>query len=395
MTNSKIMRQTIFYFVLVLFFCMGGIQGCSKTIPIQEEEDEDGVVIETMHGVCRMNLQRESYGKVVEIANNIVQSSIPVVRINGMKKGGSIEQVIHNINTFSQKGVKVVLMQPMWMEMFPEGYEQLPGPSHLVYKMSDIDPDRFRIFMNRLLEEIALHTPEGALIGLELFNEANLAGYNGDLQPTPEGKGEVFKLDTPLDKPSFQDAYAGITKYGKCLEITKNLMNTHFTGRNVKLITQGMKSGGEQNNFRWAINNGFTVVAANMFMTLLQGKHPDQADKTNYLQFADGIGFHAYPELFEDMESSLRIFYYDIINDVLDEPMPYWITEWGFRKELFEKNGGEARRLQYFRRFIQAIEKIGNTEMTALFDFDLNKNHCIWENGALLESGKIFQEINY
>lgn len=384
------MRRTIFYLVLVLFFCMGGMQGCSKTIPIQEEDKDEVVIEETTHGVCRMNLQRESYGKVVEIANNIVQSSIPVVRINGIKEGGSIDQVIHNINTFAQKGVKVLLMQSMWIEMYPEGYEQVSGPS----RMSDIDPDRFRIFMNKLLEELALHTQKDAIIGLELFNEANHADFNGDLQPTPEGKGEIFKLDTPLDKPSFQDAYAGITKYSKCLEITKSLMDVHFTERNVKLITQGMKSGGEQNDFRWAINNGYTVVAADMFITLLQGKHPDQADKTNYLQFADGIGFHAYPELFEDMEGSLLTYYYDIINNVLDERMPYWITEWGFRKELFENNGGEARRLQYFRRFIQAVEKIGNTEMTLLFDFDLNKNHCIWENGALLESGKIFQEIN-
>lgn len=244
------------------------------------------------------------------------------------------------------------------------------------------------------MEELALHTQKDAIIGLELFNEANHADFNGDLQPTPEGKGEIFKLDTPLDKSSFQDAYAGITKYSKCLEITRNLMDIHFTGRNVKLITQGMKSGGEQNDFRWAINNGYTIVAADMFMTLLQGKHPDQADKTNYLQFADGIGFHAYPELFEDMEGSLLTYYYDVINNVLDKPVPYWITEWGFRKELFENNGGEAKRLQYFRLFIQAVEKIGNTEMTLLFDFDLNKNHSIWENGTLLESGTIFQEIN-
>lgn len=138
------MKRTIFYLVLVLFFCLGSMQGCSKTIPIQEEGKNEVVIEETTHGVCRMNLQRENYGKVVEIANNIVQSNIPVVRINGIKEGGSIDQVIHNINTFAQKGVKVLLMQSMWIEMYPEGYEQVSGPS----RMSDIDPNRFRIFMN-------------------------------------------------------------------------------------------------------------------------------------------------------------------------------------------------------------------------------------------------------
>ncbi len=387
------MRRVVFYLVLLLFFCIGGTQGCSKTIPIQEE-DEEGVVIETIHGVCRMNLQRENYEKVVKIANNIAQSSIPLVRINGVKEGGNIDKVIHNINTFSQKGIKVILIQPMWMEMFPEGYEQLPGPSHLVYKMSDIDPDRFRIFMNRLLEEIALHTPEGALIGLELFNEANQAGYNGDLQPTPEGKGEIFNLDTPLDKPSFQDAYAGINKYGKCMEITRDLLNIHFPKKNIKLVTHGIVSSGGWINFQWQINRGISLVLPDMFLTILQGNHPQQQDKTNYLRFADAIGLHCYPPLADNMSDILHEYYFDPINAVLEKPMPYWITEWGFAKPQFESNGGEARRLQYFRSFIQVIETIGNTEMTALFDFDLNKDHSIWENGALLESGTIFQEIN-
>ena len=225
------MKRTIYYFILVLFFSSMGIQGCSENAVISTpdpEEDGEELLTEAIHGVCRMNLQNESYEKVVAIANNIVQSNTPVVRINGVKEGGSIDQVIHNINIFSQKGGKVVLMQPMWMEMFPDDYEQIPGPSFLVYRMSDIVPDRFRIFMDRLLEQIVLHTPEGSLIGLELFNEANQAGYNGDLQLTPEGKGDIFNLDTPLDTPSFQDVYAGINKYGKCLEITRDLLNIHF-----------------------------------------------------------------------------------------------------------------------------------------------------------------------
>ncbi|WP_294080130.1 hypothetical protein [Proteiniphilum sp. UBA5384] len=391
------MKWTIYYFILVLFFSSMGAQGCSEK-PVFSTPDPEGnggeVLTEAIHGVCRMNLQNESYEKVVAIANNIVQSNIPVIRINGVKEGGSIDQVIHNINTFSQKGGKVVLMQPMWMEMFPDDYEQIPGPSFLVYKMSDIVPDRFRIFMDRLLEQIVLHTPEGALIGLELFNEVNQAGYNGDLQPTPEGKGEIFNLDTPLDRPSFQDAYAGINKYGKCLEITRDLLNIHFPKKNIKLVTHGIVSSGGWINFQWHINRGVSLVLPDMFLTILQGSHPQQQDKTNYLRCADVIGLHCYPPLANNMSDILYEYYFDPINAVLEEPMPYWITEWGFAKPQFEDNGGEMRRLQYFRSFIQAIGIIGNTEMTVLFDFDLNKDHRIWENGVLLESGTIFQEIN-
>ncbi|WP_294081611.1 hypothetical protein [Proteiniphilum sp. UBA5384] len=389
------MKQNFFYFLLVVLFCTGEIQACSgdqNNLLLPDEEQKE-LNISAMHGVCRQNLQWMNHGEVVEIANNIANSHIPVVRINGVKERGSIEQVIHNINSFSNKGIKVLLVQPMWMDMFPEGYEKVTGPNYKLYRMSDIDLDRFRSFMNELLEQLAIHTPADALIGLELFNEANWGGFNGDLQPTSEGKGEVFTLETPLNHPSFQAIYTGILQYGKCLEITKDLMNDHFTGRDVKLVTTGLVSGGERNNYRWSINNGFTVIATNMFMTLLQGKHPEQTEKTNWLQFADGIGIHAYPALVDNMENDLRTYYFDPINAVLDTPMPYWMTEWGFSRPQFQNNGGEKRRLHYARNFIKAIETIGGTVMTALYEFDATNEYNIWENGALLESGKIFQEI--
>jgi len=392
------MKQTFFYFIFLLLV-MASIGGCAKRTGLNSPEDplppdNDEVTTIPRHGVCRMNLQRESNAKVVEIANNIVRSEIPLVRINGVKVGGSIDQVIHSINTFSQKGVKVLLMQPPCDEMFPEGYEQIPGPSHPVYRMSDIDLDRFSNFMDELLEQIALRIPEDALIGFELFNEANQAGYNGDLQPTSDGKGEIFTVDTPLDKPSFQDAYLGINKYGKCLKITREVLDIHFPKKNIKLVTNGMSTGDGWNNYRWRINQGSSIVLPDMFVTLLQGTHPQQQDKTNYLQFVDAIGLHSYPPLEDNMLEILNEYHFDPINAILNGPMPYWITEWGFPRTRFENNGGEARRLQYFRSFVQALEAIESTEMATLFDFDLNEQHRIWENGALLESGKIFQEIN-
>lgn len=393
------MKQKFFYFLFILLISIAGLQvlpACSKNENNFQGEDEDQKEVGTkaIHGVCRQNLQWVSYSNVVDIANNISASNIPVVRLGGVKESGSIEQVIHNINTFAQKGVKVQLIQPMWMEMFPEGYQKVPGPNFKLYRMSDIDLGRFRNFMDELLGQITLYTPKDALIALELFNEANWGDFNGDLQPTAEGKGEVFTLETSLDYPSFQAIYRGIGRYGECLQITKELMDKHFANREVKLVTTGMVSGGERNNHSWSINNGFTVIAADMFITLLQGNHPDQSDKTNWLQYADGIGIHAYPPLVEDMAKELKTYYFNPINAVLDKPIPYWMTEWGFARPQFQNNGGEERRLHYVRNFIQAIEDIGGTAMTALYEFDATDNHNIWENGTLLESGKIFQEIN-
>lgn len=385
------MKQNFLRFFLgLLFFSVIGLQGCSESHDPLIDDNEEGV-FKVLHGVCRSNLKWVSNNKAVEIANGMVNSDIPVVRTGG---GDEIDQIIHRINIFSQRGIKLVLIVGMRMEMFPEGYEKVPGPNFEVFRMSDIDLDRFYDFVNELLEQIAIHTSPEAVIAVELFNEANWGDFNGDLQPTPEGKGEVFTLDTPLDYPPFQSIYTGIGKYGKCIEMTKNLMNLHFIDRDVKLVTTGLFSGGLRNNYSWSISNGITVIATDMFMNLLQGKHPGQTDKTNYLQFADGIGIHAYPALVDDMAKELRSYYFDPINAVLDKPMPYWMTEWGFARPQFQNNGGEKRRLQYMRSFIQAIETIGGTAMTALYEFDATTNHNIWENGTLLESGTIFQEIN-
>ncbi len=382
-------KQNFFYFLLTLLLIIGG-HACAEgqDNPIVPDEEEE--VSTVIHGICRQNLQWLNSAKVVETANNIANSNISVVRINGVKSGGSIEQVIHSINTFSQKGIKILLVLPKWDEMFPEGYQRIQGPSHLVYKMSDIDLSHFSVFINEFLAQIALYTSKDALIGLELFNEANWGGFNGDLQPTPEGKGVVFKLDTPLDEPSFQNVYIGINKYGKCLKIMREAMDRHLADRDIKLVTHGMVNGAEWENYRWSINRGYTLVLPNMFLTLLQGKHPDQTDKTNYLRYADGIGIHAYPPLVDDMENHLRTYYFNQMNAVLDMSMPYWMTEWGFARPQFQNKGGEELRLDYMRNFIQAIEAIGGTAMTALYEFDATNDHNIWENGKLLESGNIF-----
>lgn len=353
---------------------------------------QDGEKI--VHGVCRQNLQWvKQPAEVEKIADNIASTKIPLVRLSGAKENGSIEQVIRNINTFTRKDIKVLLIQPLTKEMFPAGYQQVPGPNFKVFKMSDIDLDRFSSFINELVEELARNTAEGAVVGFELFNEANWGDFNGDLQPTPDGKGEIFTLATPLDKPSFADIYAGIGKYGKCLEITRKALDTHFPKKNVKLVTNGMVSSGGWDNFRWQINRGISLVLPDMFLTILQGNHPQQQDKTNYLAFADAIGLHGYPPLEDDMLATLHTYYFDPINAVLDTPKPVWITEWGFARNKFDNDGGEATRLIYINKFIEALDKISNVEITTFYEFDASKNHNIWENGKLLESGTFFQNI--
>lgn len=389
----------------IFFFCTAWTTQCDDPASLVEGENElasktkekedfllkrNGIV----YGINRVNLQWLDPAEVEEIATNIDSLDIPVTRIGGVKQRGSISQVIRDINTFYGKEVRLLLEQPMWRDMFPEGYELVPGPSWPYYEMSAIDTARFRTFMGSLLSAIASQTDPKAVVGLELFNEANWAGFNSDLQPLESGKGEVFDLNTPLDHPTFVDGYKGIGKYGQCLKITRELIDTYLSGRNVRLITNGMVLDGAVNDYQFARNHGITIVTADMFLTLLQGRHPDQADTTNYLAYADAVGVHSYPILTDDMTGLLNTHYFNPLNAVNVSNKPYWITEWGFARGKFTDIGGETARLSYINSYIDAIETIPDIEVTTFYEFDLSTNHNIWENGELLESGTFFENVN-
>jgi len=388
------MRRISLVLLAMLSFCL--FTQCSDAISeVQEKGEPVSGKGEITHGICRQNLQWvKDYAEVEQIADNMVKSKIPLVRISGVKGGGTITQVIDNINTFNAKGIQVLIVIPFCDEMFPVGYQKVPGPSFDVYKMSDIDTVRFKDFINSFVSEIASKTAEDALIGLELFNEVNWGGFNGDLQTLESGKGEVFTTETSLTTPSFADIYKGINAYGKCLKILRKATDLYLPERDLKLITAGLVASGAWNDFQWAKDHGFTVVRPDMFFTLLQGIHLDQADQTNYLNFADAIGIHCYPPHDDNMENMLRTYHFNPINAVLSSDKSYWITEWGFSRDKFKNNGGEAERLNSIHQFIDAAEKIGNIEVATFYEFDASTNHNIWENGKLLESGGFFKEVN-
>ncbi len=387
--------NTILRALLLFMITTGGAgQVYSHTVRVHIAEDipKDQKVL---HGVCRQNLQWVKNQSTIEnIADNIALSEIPLVRLSAVKERGSIDQVIQNIQTFSRRNIHVLLVQPLFRDFFTEGYQLVPGPNYKLYKMSDIDMNRFSKFMDNFFRALSTQIEPGVLVGFELFNEVNWGDFNGDLQPRLDGKGQVFTLNVPLDTPAFRDVYAGIMKYGKCLEVTREKLDKYFPGGNVKLITHGLVVGNPHNNYRWMINHGFSFVAPDMFLTILQGQHPEQEGKTNYLKLADAIGIHFYPSLVDDLEEVLIRDYFDPITSILQEQMPFWITEWGFSRKQFEDNGGEKKRLQYMQCFVQAVERMKNVETTTLYEFDATNDHNIWENGALLKSGEIFENIN-
>lgn len=354
---------------------------------------------EVVYGVCRQNLQWVK-SDVPTIADHIVDSYIPLVRISGRKARLSSAEVSEFINTFYAKGVKVHIVIPMHEEMFPIGYEKVEGPNFKVPKMSEIELDRFKLFIDEFIQTLAQNTDPRSIVGIELFNEPNWCDFNGDLpsyasnDEITERDGRIFTLQTSLDNPLFRDAYKGIEVYGQCLKLLREAMDKYFTHRDVKLVSAGLVSGGKWNGFRWEISQGYTKVLPEMFFTLLQGLHPDQKNSTNYLNYVDALGIHCYPPIDEGpLQAVMLKYYFNPIDEILLDSKPYWVTEWGFARPMLADKGGETQRLRSIREFIEAIADYGNVELATFYEFDATSNHNIWEDGKLLESGVFFKEL--
>ncbi|MGC1479442.1 MAG: hypothetical protein WA771_02975, partial [Chthoniobacterales bacterium] len=96
----------------------------------------------------------------------------------------AVEHVAHCNQIDLPPLVMLAIENPAW---FPPDRTMRPG-TDLLYEMprlSEVDPDRFEAELTRILQPIA---DRGLVIhALQLFNELNWAGFNGDLPAAETG----------------------------------------------------------------------------------------------------------------------------------------------------------------------------------------------------------------
>lgn len=185
------------------------------------------------------------------------------------------------------------------------------------YGLSQIDLERYRARLEDLLAFADFH--EIPLIGLELGNELNWSGYNGDLPLSPTGSVIKSEADwNPAERARFE---AGLDTYRAVIDATRQSLAKYPSLRKVKLVSAGLAD----------INSGFIQQSGASYVAP-ELVYQAFAARQIFQQF-DVVGIHLYEPLRKANALSVRA---TMIGAQLDDcaapafaARPCWITEFG------------------------------------------------------------------
>ncbi|WP_374385146.1 hypothetical protein [Dongia sp.] len=180
------------------------------------------------------------------------------------------------------------------------------------YGLSQIDLERLRARIDDLLAYAA--DAQIDLLGIELGNEINWSGYNGDL-PLVAGGNVIERADGLPNR-----FIAGLDLYGRAISLVRERLAADAAFKNVTLVTAGLAD----------INAGFikhsnaTYIAPDVMEEALAARGIYQA--------AGAVGIHLYEPLRRANKGDRRT----LIEQQLDScgapafaGRPCWITEFG------------------------------------------------------------------
>nr|WP_298688482.1 hypothetical protein [uncultured Dongia sp.] len=229
------------------------------------------------------------------------------------------------------------------------------------YGLSQIDLDRYRLRLEDLLAFVDFH--QIPLIGLELGNELNWSGYNGDLPLLT--RGAIIATDGDwhaADRTRFE---AGLDRYRAVIDITREVLARYPNMTGVKLVSAGLAD----------INSGFirgrgaTYVAPDLVYRAFEARQ--------ILRQVDVVGIHLYEPLRMANALSARAV---MIDAQLDDcgstgfaARPCWITEFGAALPQQDCAPDDARRISLMQPLLKYLAVPANAARVPLgFYYDWN-----------------------
>lgn len=309
------------------------------------------------------------------------------------------ELSIAHIKYAREKGMHVHLVIPTaFAAFFEPGTEKRPGTDifRTVYPVSKLDTTRFHVEMVRILG--AIKSSGTRPDALELFNETNWAGFNGDL-PVIEG-GYIFDASTPISHEHLGTVVEGTLRYGQAARITRHVLDSVFGSDGVPLVSSGFV----YTDVQWMNSVDGSMIDPGFWFSVMAGQSPSTQSKTDYTRFFQQIGVHAYP----GMESAATV--NELVNDcerrtqpvreVLGDDFAFNMTEWGFNEWLFrnEANPGLAR-LKTHQLFMDALNRHaadGTSWVDAyLFSFDQKEGFMLYQDNTLTPTATLFEQYSW
>lgn len=317
-------------------------------------------------------------------------------------------RVVEHIKHCNQLGLEVTI----WIgsgnpAFYPDGTVKrkgVPNPGGQFpllfdqYRLADLNVSRFRQALTAFLLECR---KRGARIAaLQVMTEVNWADFNGDL-PVVEG-GWFIDDSTPWEDPRYLVVRQGIKKCGEAIKAARSAVADVYRWGDIKILTPAMAGPPES----WVRRASGSIVDSALYLTLLRGRHPRQHDAEDYVQYADGIGVHIYPDIADvapetGRDTALRIIRerMDPIVESAGTDLPYWVTEWGYPRYMFGSPPDESKRLQQFRYFLDALKLYRPGEVLwgriLLFNFDMMEQYNVCVEGRLVRSAEILKCTEY
>jgi len=230
-------------------------------------------------------------------------------------------------------------------------------------KLSKINTAKFQARLRGLLS--ALKAANLTVDAFEIGNEVDWVCFNGDV---------------PFGRPATQrDVQVAARGYARFLQAAAEVIRDPRFFPEAKIITFGMAHADEG----WDIPPHHLPNPA-AFVASLRN-----LDGFNYLNNAryrvDGYGLHIYPKP-NDVEASTAA---TLKRDgaALGSDLPFWITEFGWRKGQFPTSNGEGR-AQAVEHFFAALAKDRRDKFGPAFYYDYDSPD--W--GLLDEHGELLPE---
>jgi hypothetical protein len=214
--------------------------------------------------------------------------------------------------------------------------------------------------------------------------------FNAD---APNGPNKEFTVE---DELNWARAYARFLQ-SSAIVIKQELPNA-------KIITFGIANVPD-----WFIPlRGFHLDHPARSLALLSDLEIDGV-RSNYLDYADGIGLHIYPHpKTEKLEDRIgRTILKSDVDALGVFNKPFWITEWGYQETSFTEVGktnkyGETRK-GLFLSFLEMLNEQYDIELGPVFLYAMespsekkvDKDNVARDLYTLVDSTKTFEDPNY